>query len=262
MALISAFIITKNEESRIARAIKSLQNTAHEIIVIDSGSTDKTVQIAESLGARVIYNEWKGYVAQKIFGEELCEHQWVLNIDADEELSQDLQDEIGYIFAGELQDRYKAYRMNMVIMHRSELKPRWAAPSTSQIRLYNKKYASFGNQKGATTHDAVLMNAGLGEGGNVYRLNEPVHHYSGMSIEQLVGKANFYSSQQANDLVDGGREISRLRVGAEFFLWFFKAFFARRYWVFGFDGFVDSMIFAFARFLRLAKAREAIRRKK
>lgn len=261
MNLISAFIIAKDEESRIARAIKSLKNIVDEIIVIDSGSSDNTVSIAESLGAKVIYNEWNGYVAQKIFGESLCKHKWVLNIDADEELSPGLQDEIGYIFAGDLQEHYKAYRMSMVIMHRSESRPRKAAPCTSQIRLYDKRYASFSNQKSATTHDAVLMNEGLKERASVYVFNEPVYHYSGLSIEQLVTKANFYSSQQAEDLIESGRKISRLRVGFEFFLWFFKAFFIRRYFVFGFEGFVDSMIFAFARFLRLAKARELQRGK-
>lgn len=138
MALISAFIIAKNEEARIARAINSLKNAVDEIIVIDSGSSDNTVSIAGSLGAKVVFNEWKGYVAQKIFGESLCSHEWILNIDADEALSADLQDEIGYIFAGELQERYKAYRMNMVIMHRNDLRPRKCAPSTSQIRLYIK----------------------------------------------------------------------------------------------------------------------------
>lgn len=262
MALISAFIIAKNEEARIARAINSLKNAVDEIIVIDSGSSDNTVSIAGSLGAKVVFNEWKGYVAQKIFGESLCSHEWILNIDADEALSADLQDEIGYIFAGELQERYKAYRMNMVIMHRNDLRPRKCAPSTSQIRLYNKKFASFANQESTTTHDAVLMNEDLSEAGNVYVLNEPVYHYSGVSIEQLVAKANFYSSQQARDLAESGRKISKFRIGFEFFVWFFKAFFMRRYFVFGFDGFIDSMIFAFARFLRLAKARELQKNKK
>src|SRR4051812_46312545 len=80
---ISSFIIAKNEESRIARAINSLKQISEEIIVVDSGSTDKTVEIAESLGARVVYNEWPGYVKQKAFAEKLCKNDWVLNIDAD-----------------------------------------------------------------------------------------------------------------------------------------------------------------------------------
>ena len=72
----------------------------------------------------------------------------------------------------------------------------------------------------------------------------------------MVSKANFYSSEQARDLLGNNRIPSKIRIFWEMFLWIFKAFFIRRYFVFGFDGFVDSVIFGFARFLRLAKARE------
>lgn len=256
MVAISAFIIAKNEEQRIARAIASLKSVADEIIVIDSGSSDNTVKIAENLGAKVVFNEWPGYVEQKIFGENLCKHEWILNIDADEELTEALQEEIKTIFKSKLEVEYKAYRMDVVIMHRSDSYPRIMAPRNCCVRLYNKEYASFANVSRSTTHDAVLLNPGYEKKGNIYTLNAPALHYSGTSIEQLVTKANFYSGEQANDIVTSGRKISNFRIITEFFLWFFKAFFIRRYFVFGFDGFVDSMIFAFARFLRLAKARE------
>ena len=98
MINISAFIITKNEASRVAKAINSVKDIAEEIIVVDSGSVDDTVSIAESLGAKVIFNEWPGYVKQKSFAESLCKNNWVLNIDADEELTQELQAEIKQIF--------------------------------------------------------------------------------------------------------------------------------------------------------------------
>jgi glycosyltransferase involved in cell wall biosynthesis len=256
MALISAFIITKNEEARIARAISSVQDVADEIIVVDSGSTDRTVDIAISMGAQVVYNEWNGYVKQKIFGESLCQHDWVLNIDADEEISEGLKHEIGYIFQSNIQDRYKAYRINVTIIHRSDTAPRKYAPCNSVIRLYNKAYAGFKNIK-TTTHDAVLMNHGISDATDIYLLNEPAYHHSGTSVEQLVAKANFYSGEQAKDLISTHRKISNVRLVLEFLLCFLKAFFIRRYFVFGLDGFVDSMIFAFARFLRLAKARES-----
>lgn len=257
MALISAFIITKNEEKRIARAIKSLQNVANEIIVIDSGSTDKTVEIVESMGIKVIYNPWEGYVKQKAFGESLCKNNWILNIDADEELSEALQDEIGYIFKSDIQDKYKAYKIKITIIHRTELSPRILAPYNDVIRLYNKNSASFANTLNTTTHDAVTLNTNVDYNtSNVYELNERAYHYSGTSIEQLVSKANFYSSEQATDWINLDRKISNIRLIAEFLTCFLKAFFIRRYFVFGVNGFVDSMIFAFARFLRIAKARE------
>jgi glycosyltransferase involved in cell wall biosynthesis len=256
MAKISAFIIAKNEANRIAKAIHSLKKIVDEIIVIDSGSTDDTVKIAEDIGARVIFNEWPGYVKQKSFGEKLCKHDWILNIDADEELSTELQDEIEFIFRSNNQDHYIAYRISVVIMYRNELRPRLLAPSNKVIRLYNRHYSSFSNVTKTTTHDAILFDPGINPAGRVHDLNGVAYHFSGTSIEQLVAKANFYSSEQARDLEKLGRTPPKIRVVFEMLSCFLKAFFIRRYFVFGFDGFVDSMIFAFARFIRLAKARE------
>lgn len=262
MEKISAFIITKNESARIARAINSVKNIVDEVIVVDSESTDETVKIAESLGAKVVVKSWLGYVGQKSFAETLCKNDWLLNIDADEELSKDLQDEIEYIFASKNQDHYLAYQIKLLIMHRNDVKPRAFAPYNKCIRLYNKKFASFANTVNSTTHDSVVFNKDVDFIGKIYTLNEAAYHYSGTSIEQLVAKANFYSGEQAKDLVKQGKKLSNFRLATEMIGWFFKAFFIRRYFVFGFDGFVDSMIFAFARFLRLAKLRESGKREK
>lgn len=256
MAKLSCFIIAKNEEHRIAFTISSIKNIVDEIIVIDSGSTDNTVKIAEELGARVVYNPWPGYVAQKAFGEALCNYDWVLNIDADEELTPELGHEIEFIFKSGNQDRYAAYQINFVILHRRDIKPRLFAPANKFIRVYNRKFCSFSNTVNSTTHDAVVFNKGVDITGKIYDLNEIAYHRSGTSIEQLVAKANFYSSEQARDMAKNGRRPPKIRIIFEMFFWFFKAFIIRRYFVFGFDGFVDSVIFAFARFIRLAKARE------
>lgn len=254
MKKISCFIIAKNEANRIANAINSIKNFVDEIIVVDSGSTDDTVAIAEKLGAKVIFNEWPGYVKQKTFAEHQCRNDWVLNLDADEELSKELQDEVQYIFASNNQDKYLAYRIKLVILNSFDKKPRLFAPCNNVIRIYNKNTGSYGNTKDMTTHDSVVFNQNVT--GEVYTLNGLAYHRSGTSIEQLVTKANFYSSEQAKDLFNKHRRPSRTRIVVELIFYFFKAFFIRRYFVFGFDGFVDSVIFSFARFIRLAKARE------
>lgn len=256
MAKLSGFIIAKNEEHRIALTINSIKNIVDEIIVIDSGSTDNTVKIAQELGARVIYNPWPGYVAQKAYGEKLCAHDWILNIDADEELTPELKDEIEFTFKSDNQDRFLAYQINFVILHRRDKKPRYLAPANKFTRVYNRKFCSFANTVNSTTHDAVVFNKEIDSSGKIYDFNEIAYHRSGTSIEQLVAKANFYSSEQARDMAKNGRRPYKIRIIFEMFFWFFKAFIIRRYFVFGFDGFVDSVIFAFARFIRLAKARE------
>ena len=87
---ISATIVTLNEERNIARAIESLR-CADEVVVVDSGSTDQTREIAiRSLGARVIEEPWRGYAAQKNFAAAVAAHDWILSIDADESITEEL----------------------------------------------------------------------------------------------------------------------------------------------------------------------------
>src|SRR5579884_3635813 len=93
---ISAAIITYNEQRNISRAIESLR-CCDEIVVVDSGSTDRTAEIAANLGARVIENPWEGYAKQKNYATEQCTHDWVLSLDADESLSEALEGEIWQI---------------------------------------------------------------------------------------------------------------------------------------------------------------------
>src|SRR4051794_12037765 len=90
---VSVTIITLNEEANIAKAIQSVQ-WASETIIVDSGSTDKTVEIAKACGAKVLYRPWTGYGQQKNFAQEQASHDWVLNIDADETVGPDLASEI------------------------------------------------------------------------------------------------------------------------------------------------------------------------
>src|SRR6478609_6147211 len=84
---ISAAIITRNEERNIARSIESLR-CCDEILVLDSGSTDRTVEIATKLGAHVVESSWHGYAAQKNIAAELASHDWILSLDADESVSE------------------------------------------------------------------------------------------------------------------------------------------------------------------------------
>ena len=86
---ISVFIIAQDEEQHIARVLDSCQQFS-EIILVDSGSSDNTKSIAESKGAKVLHHDWAGYAKQKQYAMSLCKNDWVLNLDADEELTPDL----------------------------------------------------------------------------------------------------------------------------------------------------------------------------
>src|SRR5438445_3376857 len=96
---LSVAIITKNEEANLARTLLSVQ-FADEVIVLDSGSTDRTVEIAKSFNATVISQPWKGFAAQKNAAIERCNGTWILSLDADEELTLELQTEIRSLLRG------------------------------------------------------------------------------------------------------------------------------------------------------------------
>ena len=99
MLPLSVFIIAKNEADRIGETIRAVRDLTDDLVVVDSGSTDGTQDVAEELGARVIFNAWPGYGPQKRFAEEQCRHDWLLNLDADEVVPPDLAAEIAALFA-------------------------------------------------------------------------------------------------------------------------------------------------------------------
>ena len=152
--LISVFIITKNEADRIFDVINAVKKIADEVLVIDSGSTDETCQIAVKAGAKVMFNEWNGYGAQKIFGENQCKNKWILNLDADEEISPELCQEINDIFAKNLQQNFYGFRVKIVNKFRFEKHPKKLAYFYNQLRLYNKDFAGF---KSSAVHDSVEL---------------------------------------------------------------------------------------------------------
>ncbi|MDA0782859.1 MAG: glycosyltransferase family 2 protein [Rickettsiales bacterium] len=247
---ISVFIIAKDEEDRIPRPIKSVIGWVDEVIVIDSGSSDKTMAVSASLGAKTVFNEWKGYGPQKVYGETLCKNQWLLNIDADEEITPELRDEIIELFkAGEPQ--CKAYHVRIKVLGTFDKNPHRFAPYHNQLRLYHKDFAGF---KDSTVHDSVVPKDGihcpLGQLKNI------IHHRTFRSYGHAIAKINRYSTMQAEHMYKKGRKPSSVRIIFEPFIGFFKGYFMKRHFLMGIDGFIESIIYTFGRVLRLIKARE------
>jgi len=256
MTPISVFIIAKNEADRIAEVINAAKKIADEILVIDSGSSDDTCALAMRNGAKVLFNEWNGYGAQKIFGENQCRNKWVLNIDADEEISPQLADEISEIFSGKISQNIAGFRIKIVNKFRFEKKPKCGAYFYNQFRLYNKELAGF---KNSTVHDSVeLKNPNHGE---IKQLNHIIYHQSFRSFSHWIEKINSYSQMQAIDAFKKGKKPSALKVFFTPFLAFCKAFFLRRYFIYGFNGVIYSSLFAFSRFAKGIKTRELFQEK-
>ncbi|WP_299484410.1 glycosyltransferase family 2 protein [uncultured Roseibium sp.] len=247
---LSAFIISKNEADRIARPIQSVVDWVDEVIVVDSGSTDDTIAVAEGLGARVVHKEWEGYGPQKRYGEDQCRNDWLINLDADEEVTPELADEIMTKFADRSYANADGWRIMIRDMYAHETAPAPWAYGYHQIRLYDRRKGRFSD---STVHDTVRPQ----EDARIDNLSGIMAHRSIRSLDFQVGKYNRYSGMQVEDMRARGRSLPRSRLLTEFPVSFFKAYFVRKYRKYGWWGFILSVNYAHARFLRVAKAYEA-----
>lgn len=248
---ISVFIVTLNEADRIERTIRAVSEMCAEVVVVDSGSSDGTPQLARSLGARVIHNDWPGYGAQKRFAQEQCRHDWVFNLDADEVVTAALASEIRALFAHGQPDS-EAYTVRFAEVYPGDEKPRPFAYSKGRIRLYKKQSGRFSL---SSVHDTVELQPGVSHA----KLGSPAHHYSMRSLGLEISKFNAYTDAQVTDLEQRKVNLPVLRIYLEFPIAFLKAFIGRRHCIGGHYGFLVAMNYAIFRHLRLAKHYEARR---
>jgi glycosyltransferase involved in cell wall biosynthesis len=241
---LSVFIITRNEADRVATTIQSVAGFADEVVVIDSQSTDDTVAVAEKNGARVIVQPWLGYGLQKRFGEDQCKNQWLLNLDADEEISPKLAEEIRRLFTGGMPPR-SAYTLQVrdLLPGEKQLVP--SAHTNFCIRLYDRQKARFSD---SPVHDSVIVTEG-----KTAMLSHPVLHRSFRNIAHAIEKLNSYSTVQAENLSKKGLPFPLLRLGIEFPMAFLKIYFIRGYVTRGRRGFAYAIVYAFGRLVRIAK---------
>ena len=244
---VSCFIIAMNEEDRIGRTIKSVIHFVDEVIVIDSGSTDKTEEICRSLGVTFIHNEWSGYGPQKNFGEDQCKHDWVLNLDADEVPTNALCDEIiALMQARDLE--HAGYSIYFLTVYPGANKPRPFADYHNYIRLYDRTKVRFSN---SAVHDTVTP-----RDHEIGQLNAPAFHYSYRSLSHLLEKFNSYTDLQAQTMKRRSIWKLKLRLLTEFPLGFFKFYIMRRHITGGFEGFTRAIAGASFRHFRIAKMLE------
>ncbi len=158
MPAISAVIITYNEEKYIGRCLDSLREVADEIVVVDSGSTDNTRRVCETHGCRVIHHEFEGYVEQKNWAMQQARNDWILSLDGDEMLSDELKESILAVKENPEKDGYYMNRLNNYygrwIRHSGEYPDR-------KLRLFDRRHARW---EGINPHDRLVMNKGATTG--------------------------------------------------------------------------------------------------
>jgi glycosyltransferase involved in cell wall biosynthesis len=250
---LSAFIITKNEEARLPATLAALRSWIQDIVVVDCGSSDRTVEIARSMGARVLHRNWNGYGQQKRFAEQNCRHDWVLNVDADEVVTPALAGEIRALFAGGRPPRPGAYRMKILTVYPGDDRPRPYAHDYNVVRLYHR---AAGGYREHALHDRVVL-----QDVEPQQLREPVFHYACLTFEQLLEKGNRYSSFSAKAGQPRPTRWLPLRIFAQFPITFLKMYVVRRHFTGGWKGFFFALCHAQMRTSRIAKMLELNGRK-
>jgi len=237
---LSVAIITRNAASQLERCLASVA-FAEEVVVVDSGSTDGTVELAERHGARVVRKEWLGFGAQKQFAVDAASHDWVLCLDADESLSPELREAIvealktprGLVYAVARRNRF----LGRWLKH-GEGYPDW------NVRLFHREHARWGSEP---VHEKVVA------GSPVLRLRGDLLHDSAETLEKYLDKQNRYTSLQAESLRAAGRRANAFQLVLSPAVRFIKFYLWRLGFLDGVPGLVHITIGCMNSFNKYAK---------
>jgi glycosyltransferase involved in cell wall biosynthesis len=238
---ITVTIISHNEEKKIADAIKSAAWAA-EVLVVDSESSDSTTQIAANLGAKVIVRPWPGFSEQKQFAVDSAENDWVLSLDADERVSDELRHEILTLKSSlELADGYRIPRLTYY-MGRPTRHSGWYPDR--QLRLFNRRKGHWGER---LIHESVEMDPEA----VVKNLKGDLHHFSiddAGHHNRMISER--YAPLAAEEMFKSGRRTSRIGVMTAGPLAFVRSYFLKAGVLDGFSGFCIARFAAHNSFLK------------
>ena len=238
---VSVIVITKNEVASIARCLESV-SWADEVIVLDSGSTDDTVNICRQYTQHVYETDWPGFGPQKNRALECATGDWVLSLDADEWVTPALRDEIRAAVAapGDI-DAFRLPRLSSFcgrFMHHSGWWPDYV------VRLFRRVAARFSDD---AVHERVIVNGKTGT------LREPLMHETFVDLEELLGKMNNYSTLSAQDMHRDGKRSGLPKAVARAAWAFVRTYFLRGGFLDGREGFMLAVATAEGTYYRYVK---------
>ncbi|NQU39513.1 MAG: glycosyltransferase family 2 protein [Lentisphaerae bacterium] len=240
---ISVCITAGNEERNIRRCLESV-TWASEIIVVDSFSKDRTVEICREYTNLVYQHRWLGYIGQKNLIKDLASGSWILFIDADEEISPGLRDEILNEFRSNGSEQHDGYEFPRMVRYLQ----RWIRHGDwypdIKLRLFRK---SKGRCGGREPHDRIQVD------GAVKRLKNPIYHYTYTDIEDQIASMNKFSSITVDGQFEDGRPFRMADMMTRPFLRFLRGYFLKRGFMDGMPGFIVAMSSAYGVFAKYAK---------
>lgn len=243
---LSVTIITFNEEKNIGRCLRSVMPVADEVVVVDSLSTDGTEAICREYNVRFVKEKFRGHIQQKNYAMELAQHDFILSLDADEELTPEL---IQSILAVKENPQAHAYSFNRLSSYCGTFIRHGTWYPDRKIRLWNKHKGKWG---GENPHDRVIV----GEGIIPQRLPGDLRHYTYHTVADHLAQMNKFSDIAAAEAFKKGKRASVLfHLVLNPFWAFMKSYVVKAGWLDGLAGFQVAISGAYYRFLKYSKLR-------
>ncbi|MDF2456923.1 MAG: glycosyltransferase family 2 protein [Cytophagaceae bacterium] len=242
--MISAVIITKNEEAHIARCIRSLLPLTDDIIIIDSGSTDNTAGICKQFPVTFEVKAWQGFSTAKNYGNSLAKYNYILSIDGDEELSADMQQAIGELMKN---PTHQAYDLPFLTNFCGKWIRHGAWYPESHIRLFDKNLVKWEGD----IHEKLIItsNATTGKIKKGY-----IHHYTISNLKEYIEKINHYTSLHAEDMHKRGKKASFVKLYIAPYFSFFRDYIIKLGILDGYHGYTiakQSANYVFLKYMKL-----------
>jgi len=245
MTKLSVVIIAHNEEGIIQHCLDSVKQIADEIIVVDSNSDDRTVEICRTNGCKVFHRAFDGYGTQKQFAVDQAINDWILSVDADEVLTKELQKEIIKIKTDPTGNA--GFKIPFALYYMGKILKHGGIGHEYHLRLFNRNKGKFTQ---VPVHEGIKVN------GNIGSLKGKIIHYSYRNLSHQLDKINRYSSQAAQGYTDKGKSFSKYWVVLKFPISFFTIYIIKKGFLDGYAGFLWSFLGAMYASIKVAKTIE------
>jgi glycosyltransferase involved in cell wall biosynthesis len=240
---ISAFVVCCNEERNIRRCLESIA-WCDEIVVIDSGSTDRTLEICREFNTRIYERPWPGFVAQKQFGLEQCRGEWILNLDADEEVSPELRMEIERVITNPTAQNFNGFLLSRVVFYLNRWWRKGGWYPEYRLRLCRRTATTWG---GKDPHEKATVT------GRTRRLEGELRHYTYTDMAHQVRSLHNYSSTAARSMYANGKHASLVNLLLNPPARFLKFYMLKRGYREGLPGLIVALLESYYVFLKYAK---------
>ena len=237
---VSVYLITLNEADNLRRLLNQLL-AFQEVIIVDCGSTDQTRDVASKFGnVQLFHRDWTTFSEQKAYALSLCRNEWVLNLDADEELTTGFIDEL----QATVQDnRYAALECRR-LAYRWGRRSNYLSKDNRLIRLFRKQHGHYVPRR---VHERISIT------GLVRQTSAHIIHHQNMTFDEAVQKLNRYSQLKAMDKYEAGDRSNLILLFFIFPVSFLQYYVFKGFFLGGCDGFLGSMNFAYYNFMKYAK---------